>query len=329
MPIDQYRDPVLATLARIVANRPKVAAAVGGIDIDPGEGETLPDHAYAWPEKRAYPVHTRDHALLSRAYREVEHAVPAHVDKALKQACEAYDIDESLFAQEKTASQDDQDDYLLPSLRRLPVVTAGQAKAAETSLLTSGGRLSPGHRMQANDRLVQKMARFGQDAPDPRTLQASGRTTTATQELVGWIEARHEAAPPGHKEAYASLAKEVRALPPEFQDRPYQVRLAAQIETLDEQSGLDCHWSRRLPDPLMTVFNTTRVAGAGVTLAGKFVPLERLANLSPETLSDVLGPDILREATDAAGQLDPGQLAEVLATLPADMQRVIAAHIPS
>jgi hypothetical protein len=75
------------------------------------------------------------------------------------------------------------------------------------------------------------------------------------------------------------------------------------------------------------VFNTEKVAGPGVTLAGRFVPMDRVAAYPSTFYSDVLGPDIVREASDGAGQLDPYKLAAVLGTLPVDMQRMLSAQM--
>ena len=88
---------------------------------------------------------------------------------------------------------------------------------------------------------------------------------------------------------------------------------------------------RKLLDPMATVFNTEKRAnwtmGNGVTLAGRFMPMERLAAYDANFYSDVLGPDIVREASDAAGTLDPSKLATILETLPVDMQRALSAQM--
>lgn len=112
-------------------------------------------------------------------------------------------------------------------------------------------------------------------------------------------------------------------MPDELLDRGIQARIASAIEELDELSGLDRQWGRRLPDPHASVFNTTKVAGPGVTLAGRFIPMERMAAYPTSFYADALGPDIVREATDLGGRLDVERLAAVLGTLPVDMQRAL------
>lgn len=325
--VDQFSDPVMAHLVRRVANRPKLASALEDIEVDAAEQAALPDHAFAWPEKRAFPIHSRDHALLSRTYREGVPDVPAHVDHALKEACDVYAIDDALYAHTKVAAAPLADDaYLLPDLRRLRVTEAAHVKEAEARLHTEGARLSLSHRASASCRLVEKAAFFGV-AVSPATHKQAGLVVTARQPLVDWLEARGEAAPAAYKEGYAKLASAARRLPDELRDRAQQVKLAGAIQELDELAGLDQHYGRRLPDPLQTVFNTEKLAGPGVNLAGRFVPMDRVASYPSTFYADVLGPDIVREASDGTGAMDHERLAAVLSTLPVDMQRLLASHM--
>lgn len=326
MVIDQFHDPVLGTLAKIASDRPRLASAMMSFDVDPSELDSLPDDAFAWPEKRAYPVHSREHATLSRAYRDgVGGKVPAHVDAAIKEALDVYGVDEALFARAKVASApppDDASDYLLPDIRRLRVTEAGHVKIAADRLVQQGDRLSPGHRVLAGARLVKKAAFFGVRVSD-EVRKMAGLVATSTPILADWLDARGQATSAEFRDGYTKLASEVRRMPDELRDRGIQARLASAIEELDELSSLDRQWGRRLPDPHASVFNTTKVAGPGVTLAGRFIPMERMAAYPTSFYADALGPDIVREATDAGGQLDVEKLSAVLGTLPVDMQRVL------
>lgn len=327
--IDQFKDPVLAVLIKAVEGRPKLAAAIGDFDVEPSEAESLPDTAFAWPEKRAYPIHSREHAILSRTYRETSGGpLPVHVDQALKEACEVYGVRDDLFDRATTSkvAHDDSNDYLLPDAKKLRVVEASQVKTAEAKLINEGKKLTPGSRMLASARLVEKAAMLGVTVKDI-TRKMAGQTVTATGELADWLEARAEAASPTYKAGYQKLANEARRLPPELRHHDTQMKLAMALEELDEMSGLDRHWGRKLPDPMATVFNTSKVAGPGVMLAGRFMPMERMAAYPSTFYSDVLGPDIVREASDAAGQFDVHKLAAVLGTLPVDMQRVLASQM--
>lgn len=327
MVVDQSTDSVMAHLARRVADRPKLAQALGHVDVDVDEISRLPDTAFAWPEKRAYPIHSPGHALMSCAYREGADGVPSHVDATLKEALDVYGVDASVLARPKVAAAPaSDDDFLLPAIRRLRVTAPGHVKAAEAKLLEEGGRLDLPMLALASARLVHKAAFYGVPLR-PETRKMAGMTVTDTRVLRDWIEARQEAAPPDHKDGFRKLAASVSRLPSELRDRAVQVKLAGALHELDEMAGLDRHYGRRLPDPMSTVFNTDKVAGQGVTLAGRFLPLERLASFDPSFYSDVLGPDIVREASDGSGGLDVQRLAQVIETLPVDMQRCLSAQI--
>lgn len=324
--MDQFTDPVMAHLMRRVADRPKLAAAVQDIDVDPSEREALPGSAFAWSEKRAFPIHSREHALLSRTYREGVPNVPAYVDRAIKDACEVYGIDDALFARSKVAAAVPADEFLLPDIRRLRVKEAADVGTAEERLRNEGGRLSIEHRALASRRLVEKAASFGVGLRT-EIHKMAGLVATSRQSLVDWLEARREAAPAAHKDGFQKLATAVKRLPAELRDRAQQVKLAQAIGELDELAGLTHHYNKRLPDPLMTVFNTEKIAGPGMTLAGRFIPMDRVASYPSTFYADVLGPDIIREASDASGHVDHHRLAAVLETLPTDMQRLLSSHM--
>jgi hypothetical protein len=325
--VDQFADPVMAHLVRRVSDRPKLAAAILDVDVDRAERDALPSTAFAWSEKRAFPVHTKEHAMLSRVYREGVPNVPAHVDRALKEACEVYGVDETLFVRAKVAAAPaSDDDFLLPGLQRLRVTSAEHVKVAEDRLRAEGAKLSIVHRAQASKRLVEKAAQFNVPVRD-EIRKMAGMTVTDRQPLVDWLEARSGAAPAEHRDGFQKLANAAKQLPLELRDRAQQIKLAEAIQELDTLAGLTGHYDRKLPDPLMTVFNSTKTAGPGVTLAGRFLPIERVAAYPSTFYSDVLGPDIVREASDVSGHMDPQRLAQVLETLPVDMQRMLSAQM--
>jgi len=324
MVVDQSCDPVMAHLVRRVEGRPKLAAALSDVDVDCESIAALPDDAFAWPEKRAFPVHDAGNTLMSCVYREGLTGVPAHVDATLKEACDIYGIDVGVFAQEKTAAADvNTNDYLLPDIKRLKVTSVEHVKVAEERLRNEGRNLSLEHKATASARLVQKAAAFAVPLR-VETLKMAGMVATDTRTLSDWLEARAEAAPDEHKAGYTKLASVVRRLPAEVRDRGQQMKLADAIFEMDQLSGLQAHWNRRLPDPMASVFNTEKTASQGVTLAGRFVPMSRLAAYEPSFYGDILGPDIVRESSDGRGQMDFAKLAEILNTLPVDMQRALS-----
>ena len=250
--------------------------------------------------------------------------VPPHVDDALKVACDVYGLSDEIFAREKAAAEpEDPADYLLPEMRRLPVRSAEEVKQAERTLLAGYQKLAFEHRAEACKRLVDRAAAHGV-ALDPLMHKLAGFTVSSTQTVKDWLGARREAAPPAYKEAFQKLADALAGQPAEVRDRAALVRLAEVIGELDKKAGLARHYDRRLPDPLQTVFNTTKVAGHGVELGGRFVPMQRLAEYPASFYGDVLGDDVVREAADGRGGLDPHKLAMILETLPRDLKSALA-----
>jgi len=322
--IDQFRDPSLAVLVRLVADRPAVEDLVKEAEVLPEELDTLPDTAFSWPEKRAFPIHSAEHTAMSRVYREnFRGAVPAHVDATLKEACEIYGLEDSLFDRTKIAAlPDDPEDYLLPGMKRLPVRTAAQVKLAEEKLIAGYQKLSVEHRAQACKRLVDKAAALNVKL-DPLMHKLAGFTVSSTAILKDWIEARKEASAEPYKAAFQKIADGLKGLPAEIRDREALVKIAEVVAELDKKAGLVKFYDRKLPDPMMSVFNTTKVAGHGVDLGGKFVSMDRLASYPSTFYGDVLGDDLVREASDGRGGMDPHKLAAILETLPRDMKMML------
>ena len=325
--VDQFRDPTLAVLVNLVADRPKVAAAVADFDIQPAEVESLPDSAFAWAEKRAFPIHSREHAILSRVYRENTPNVPTHVDDLLKEAFDMYDVPEELFTREKRAAAPfNPDDYLLPTLKKLPVRSEEQVKTAEATLLADFQKLALIHRAEACKRLIDKAAQFNVKL-DPLMHKLAGFTVTSTRKLTDWIDARAGASTGEHRAAFEKLADATKQLPPEIYNRTDQVKLAEVISELDQKAGLVKHYDRRLPDAMQTVFNTEKIAGHGVDLNGRFVTASQLASYPSTFYGDILGDDLIREASGPRGDMDPQKLAAILSALPRDMKALLASHL--
>ncbi len=326
MLIDQFRDPSFAVFLNLVRDRPWLTDQVKEAEVE--ELDQVPDSAFAWREKRAFAVHSRAHTIYSRVYRENTRGVPGDVDRILKEACQIYALPDELFARPKTAAATDSpDDYLLPDLKRLRVKTAEDVRMAEQKLLDGYSKLSVEHRALACRRLVEKAAALNVPL-QPLMRKLAGFTVSSTQILRDWVEARREATGDArYKAAFQKLAEGLQGLPAEIHDREALVKVAEVIDELDKKAGLRKHYDRKLPDPLLTVFNSEKVAGPGINLGGRFVPLTRLASYPATFYGDVLGDDIVREASDGRGGVDAHKLAMILETLPRDMKMMLAQYL--
>ncbi len=144
MPIDQFNDRSFKQLYKLINEHPHAETHIKTASIDHEENERRPDSAFAWPEKRAFPIDSPDQAALSRLYIEKQASVPDEVRDRCDKALELYGIEMPL--QEKVAAAPDPDEYLLPGIKRLRVVGSESAKLAAATLLRDKRRLNPVNR---------------------------------------------------------------------------------------------------------------------------------------------------------------------------------------
>jgi hypothetical protein len=292
--------------------------------VEPEEAKTLPDSAFAWPSERKFPIHTPEHAALSYAYSKVASVLPVEVRNNIVKALEVYEVPEATFAEQEEKVASDSDEFLVPDLRLFRVTTPEQCKYAQEQLVSSLSKLDLEHRAIACANLVKK-ADYLKVELRPEVLQLAGLVVSSTKTAMDWLEARAQVLPSGeavYKEAYMKLASALKNGPEELFDRPGLLKVASAIAELDEQSGLDKHYDRKLPDALRTVFNTEKVAGQSVDLGGTFVPLKKIAAL-PASFWEDLGGKELSDEVAPGGTVDQSKLATIVDTLPLDLKIVL------
>lgn len=325
--VDQFSDPAFGTLYRQIAQMPALEAFVKQASIDAEDNANLPDGAFAWPAERKFPIHTPEHAALSYAYVKVASAVPAEVLETVQKALSIYGVPDTTFAPavEKVAAVDDA--YVLPEFKFLPLRTVEQVKLAQDRLLQEIPKLDLEHRALACANLVKKADEM-KVTLCPEVLQFAGFVVSSTKTAVEWLEARANRVGDIAKEAklaYQTLADGLKSMPEESSDRGGLLKLATVIATLDEQTGLDKHYDRKLPDALRTVFNTEKEAGNSVDLGGTFVPLSKIAHLPASFWSDLGGPELGNEIAPG-GVVDQAKLATIVNTLPLDLKIVLRSY---
>lgn len=326
--VDQFSDPAFGTLFRQVARMPALETFVKHASVEQDDVAALPDTAFAWPSERKFPIHTPEHAALSYAYSKVASQLPEAVTANLHAALEAYGVPEDTFSQTEVKVANLDEDYLVPEHHLFLVQSAGQVKVAQDRLVREMSKLDLASRATACANLVKKADHFGVELR-PEVLQLAGLVVSSTKFAQEWLEARAARMTPENKlfkEAYLTLAQGMGTMPPETSDRRGLLKVAAAIAELDEKSGLDRHYDRKLPDALRTVFNTTKVAGASVDLGGTFVPLAKLAQLPASFWAD-LGGSELGDEIAPGGVVDQSKLATVVDTLPLDLKMVLKAQV--
>lgn len=326
--IDQFSDPAFGTLYRQVKRMPALESFVKQASVEPTDERTLPDTAFAWPSERKFPIHTAEHAALSYAYSKVASVLPAEVRTNIKKALEAYDVPETVFEEQEEKVASDANDYLVPEHKLFYVKTAEQCKRAQDQLVASLSKLDLENRAVACANLVKRADELKVELR-PEVLQLAGLVVSSTKTAMDWLEARAEVLPSGetaYKQAYMKLASALKNGPEEIFDRQGLLKVASAIADLDEKSGLDRHYDRRLPDALRTVFNTEKVASDSVDCGGRFIPLKKLAALPASFWEDLGGKELSNEIAPG-GTVDQSKLATIIDTLPLDLKLTLKAQV--
>lgn len=330
MPIvDQFNDPAFGVLYRQVSRMPALESFVKEASVDVAEHRSLPASAFAWPDERRYPVHTPEHAAMSYAYAKVASELPGHVMDSIKTALSVYQIPEATFAEQevKIASAVTQQ-YVLPEFKYLPVNNPEQVKTAQVQFLADVQKLDIERRALAASNLV-KHADEHKVTLNSEVLKMAGLVVSNTKVAADWLYARADQLKPeqaNYKAAYVTLADNLLAKSKEHGNRNDLMKVANAVASLDEKTGLDKHYDRKLPDALRTVFNTTKVASESIDLGGTYVPADKLMKLPPSFWAD-LGGDELANEIAPGGKVDPAKLVEVVNTLPLDLKTVLKAQV--
>jgi len=324
---DQYSDKSFRVFAtKIHEFGPEARDMLKTAEVDPAEGEKLPSHAFAWPEMRKYAMHTKEHTVLSSIYAHGEQ-VPDHVTANLEKAAELYGIE--LPAIEKVAEETPEDiqDYLVPQKKIGKIEDRGMVKEAADFFSNNYKKMNLETRAHAAATIVKK-AREYDCKISPTFYKHAGLTLTNPKVLGEWLEVRSNLSKDETvKSGFSKLAEHVQD-PNEFKygSRQDLIKLADTIAILDRKANLVPKYDLTLPDPLLTVFNTSKFAEETITLANKSVPVSKLYEIDPQTYGDILGEDIVPEISKD-GELQEENLADVLKTLPADLQSLLVSTL--
>jgi len=324
---DQTNDPGYATLFLASKQFPHLKEMSKTAEFDPSEFDSLPDSSFAWPGKRMYPIHNREHTAISLAYRKYASAVPVEVDNMLEKAAQVYDIDLELYSKPVEDVQLPQEHYLLEEQKRFKVASADDVKFAERTIMRRYRELPVTDREEAMHNL-QKVASHFDVELSPSTRKLGHFTMTSTKAMKNWVEARKTAAqrlgaPTG---GFDKLASAFTNVDPYITDHDYQVKLAQAIALLDKQAGLERYYGKSLPDPARTVWNTDKLAADQVNINGVMFDKAMLAGLPVDFWSDVVGPDMVQEIAPG-GVVDPEILSQVIETLPVDLKNTLATQL--
>ena len=300
------------------------------VNVDYEELNKLPDSAFAWPEFRKYAMHTKDHATVSLVYAQSEN-VPAEVTERLEKAASLYDISLENKPLEKVASvkEYNRNEYLIPNDEE----QTGMCKVASEQDVHHGIRMITRNRKflgieklaHANKVLCEKARQYQMDL-DPSVAQSAGLTQCNLEKVAEWVEVRAMLAKEQEtKDSFTKLANTLKVAPPST-TRETLLKVASTIANLDEQAELTSSYFTKLPDPMLTVFNTTKLAEETLYFGGQNVPFSKFLETDTDVYAQVLGDDVVEEIT-TDGILDAVKLRDILVTLPADLQVALLPHV--
>lgn len=325
--VDQFHDPMFKHLVQIVHEHPDVTDLIKTAELDDAKLAAAPDRAFAWSEKRLFPIDSPEQAVLSRLYMEKQAGVPADVVKRCDTALAAYGI--ALKLQTKEAAAPGEDQYIFPEAKRYLVQDANDVKLAAMGLQEHVGEMDPFSRAQACLRLVKHAANYGVKLPGA-ILKMAGVTRSNREALSTWMSAREiAAAATGHKDeaaAFQKLASTAGAADGDYSDTFELAKLVDVIAEMDKTAGLDRFYGKSFPDPVLSVFNTTKIAGDTVDVAGAPVDVEVLAQVPPEDYAAILGEDLAGEFTGPNG-FDLENFQIIWPTIPYDLQKAFRAQL--
>lgn len=294
--------------------------------IDYDELHGLPESAFAWPEFRKYAMHNKEHAALSLVYAQGE-KLPKDVTDRLEKAAALYGIDLKEKPAEpitKTAAEVNTSEYLLPEQNMCKVASANDVQLGIEFLTRNKKYLGVEKTAHANKVLCQKAHEFGVSIPK-HLYQSAGLTECNLEKMAEWVETRAMLTKGAHSESFTKLAKAISENK-ESTSRETLLKVASTIATLDQAAGLTKEYYTKLPDPMMTVFNTEKLAEESLYFGGQNIPFSKFLQTDSDIYAQVLGDDIVDEiSTD--GSIDAVKLRDVLVTLPADLQVALAPFV--
>lgn len=316
---DQRNDPsrrVLVGIARSLAD-PELARAVLKEGMAEGESPApTVKTAYAWPEKKLFPLDTPRDLLLSRAYftgqrEKIATDIAAGIDERIgvREILNGTIPNMTLREPEKNAA--------CPVYELMPGVCA----TAE-ELEKAGADFEAGHkRLTYADRLAfaEGFARAAEreklaSLPDAVRVYAGRGRLRSARMLREHLALRKAAALRRglDGDAYTRLGEALEDAALEEACVDDLRKLAAVIRGLDEEHGLaEGKAARRLPDASRLVF--TGGAGGMEKNSESMEPGFPPPELTPEDVAARFGEGALEEVTNPDGTLNPRRVADVAA----------------
>jgi len=316
--IDLYHDTAHATLGRLIQSHPGSTEMLKTAEFE-DDPSAIPDGAFAWGAERMFPVHTPEHAIVSALYVREQPQVPSHVRAKIAEALEAYGVPEEVMRPHEVKVAADPQDFLFPETGTYPVRSPEEVKTAEQRMMEEAWKLPLEERVKVFNKLASAAERHGvtlKPVAQGWGLAAYSAPEKVLEAVIGRTQIVKSAE---DRVPYETISEVIRKDPFSLRDYNARVKLASTLMTLDKKAGIEGTWNRKVPDPILSVFNRPAKVGARmVVLGSESYAIEQLAGLPASFWADAVGPEMVSEIAPG-GQVNPDTLSDILPTLPAPM----------
>jgi hypothetical protein len=307
--------------------------------------DALPDRAYADDVRRLFPIVTPVDTWLSAAYfaKHAEEvytsALRSHVESRIKEAAAVFGIADDVATimtairqvPEVKQASDSGYGWVNGTERKYPMFDAkGVHKAAEY-FMENRYQYPPAMRKTIAAAIMRKAGEYKVDVPTSIRKEAGHgmpRRDTLMAELLARAQMTKDA------EISAAIANLNEIIPNVDMAELGGVldKFAEIVDALDNAENLRCGYGKRLLAPAEFIYDldpkeAQALAEDSVELNHWVFSITKLAALSPDIYSGVLGDDFAIRIKAADGKIDKTKLADELFSLPRPDRAALESHL--
>lgn len=281
--------------------------------LDVSDRDFLSNEAYADPESKTFPIHTPEHAILSSLYMQGE-----PVDEMTKIACEEnlaffgldIKIKECEDVVEKTASELDALDFVLPHKAKLPIVDLNTYVKSASVFMDSLPSLTFKDKVIGSTQLVKKASELNIES-DPLFEKMALKNTIDRNLINMYLDDQFVKTA---SESYLDIKKTISSLPDRsLENSSIVIKLANAID--EANSG-------ETTDEFFEIFSKTASEKMD-EVDGYSINFD---NLDMEKLASVIGQEELEHLKSSDGDLGT-EVRTYFSSLEEDEQKVIAQNL--
>ena len=280
--------------------------------------EELIKEAFIDGDNRMFPKHTPEHALVSAIYAHYQPDVPELIKTAAVEAAKEWGIEPTFAIPKlvKTASEEDFQDFLLPSRGKLPVVDRDSLLKSAGVLEQSFKKLSTGERVEGATRLAKYAAEYSipMNTFSDEIVSYSMEAPSNLKKLSRAVTDRRIALGKDGAYLYSDFLSKVARFHAENGgdlsfDKDKNGELAVELLSLDKQAGISDDFNAVL-DTFNSPFEEdyiekeASVPEQTVSIGEYEFPLSKLASVPEDVLQVVLPSEADLISSDGSLDID-------------------------